>query len=286
VFQLTGGHVNIEVFPNSSLVPQATEFQAVQKGVVDMSDSDPTQYQAIMPAGMIYDIPYLYTNWSQVVTVFDSSFGQQLNAKAAQALGVRLLGIQNLGARELDLNSTKIIMTPADMAGIKLRMPPGPYWTQLGQAMGGQVTPVGFTEIYLSLETGVVQAQDNPLPTDIADKFYQVTKEIVLTNHLFSPVMPTINEHSWNELSPTEQKDLVTAVTDQDTWASNQVAAQQTQDVAFLQKQGLKVYSPDIAAFRAPVLKSFLCDPSYVSGLIPGMLSFALKVAGATMPSC
>ena len=286
VFQMTGGAVTIEIFPNSSLLPQATEFEGVQKGVADMSDSDPTQYQAELPAGMIFDIPYLYTNWSQVTKVFSSSYGTQLNNEVASKLGVRLLGIQDLGPRELNLSVTKKIMTPADMAGIKLRMPPGVYWTKLGEAMGGAVTPVGFTEIYLSLETGVVQAQDNPLPTDIADKFYQVTKQIVLTNHLFSPVMPTINEKSWNELSPVEQKDLVTAVTEQDTWASNQVDAQQAQDITFLKQQGLNVYSPDIAAFRAPVLKSFLCDPTYVNGLIPGMLDYALKTAGASMPAC
>jgi tripartite ATP-independent transporter DctP family solute receptor len=286
VFQLTGGHVNIEVFPNSSLLPQATEFQGLQKGVADITDSDPTQYEATMPAGMIYDIPYLYTDWSQVEKVFASSYETKLNSMAVSQLGVRLLGIQDLGPRELNLNSTKKIMTPADMAGIKLRMPPGDYWTQLGQAMGGQVTPVGFTEIYLSLETGVVQAQDNPLPTDVADKFYQVTKEVVLTNHLFSPVMPAINEASWSKLSPAEQRDLVKAVTDQDNWADAQVAAQQNQDITFLKKQGLQVYSPDVKAFQAPVLKSFLCDQSYVSGLISGMLPFALKVAGATMPAC
>jgi len=286
VFQMTHGAVNIEVFPNSSLLPQATEFEGVQQGVADMSLSDPTQYQANLPAGMIFDIPYLYSNWPQVEKVFSSSYGKQLNKELVSKLGVRLMGIQDLGPRELDLNVTKKIMTPADMARIKLRMPPGNYWTQLGEAMGGAVTPAGFTEIYLSLETGVVQAQDNPLPTDVADKFYQVTKQIVLTNHLFSPVMPTINEKSWNELSPIEQKDLVTAVTNQDTWASNQVAAQQAQDITFLKKQGLKVYSPDIAAFRAPVLKSFLCDPAYVSGLLPGMLNYALKTTGAQQPAC
>ncbi len=286
VFQMTGGHVNIEIFPNSSLLPQATEFQGVQSNVAQMSDSDPTQYQATVPAGMIFDIPFLYSNWSQVEKVFSSKYGQEVVNQVAKGTGVRLLGIQDLGPRELDLNSTKRIMTPADMAGIKLRMPPGTYWTQLGQAMGGEVTPVGFTEIYLALSTGVVQAQDNPLPTDVADKFYQVTKEIVLTNHLFSPVMPSISETAWNQMSKAEQSDLVTAVTQQDNWASAQVAALQQHDINFLKSQGLQVYSPDISAFRVPVLKSFLCDSTYTSGLVPGMLNYALKVTGASMPAC
>jgi len=202
---------------------------------------------------------------------------------------VHILGIQDLGARELDLNSTKRILTPADMHGIKLRMPPGPYWAKLGTAMGGSVTPVGFDEIYLSLETGVIQAQDNPLPTDIADKFYEVTKEIVLTNHVIEPVMPTINAVTWNKLSPAEQSDLVEAATQSDSWASAQVQASQAKDIAFLKEHGLKVYSPDIPAFRAPALRSFLCDRSYAYPLetkVPGMLKDALRISGGKAPSC
>lgn len=286
VFSETHGAVTIEVFPNSSLLPEATEFEGVQANTAQMSDSSGDEYQAQLPQGMIYEIPYLFTSFAQEQEVFNSKYGKKLNALIAQKLGVHILGIQDLGARELDLSITKKIMTPADMAGVKLRMPPGTYWTQLGQAMGGDVTPVGFTEIYLSLETGVVQAQDNPLPTDIADKFYQVTKQIVLTNHVIEPVMPTINNTAWNELSPVERADLVKAVTEQDNWASQQVAQQQATDIKFLEKQGLKVYSPDIAAFRAPALKSFLCDPAYGGSMLPGMLPYVERLTGATPPAC
>ena len=286
VFSMTHGAVTIEVFPNSSLLPQATEFEGVQANTAQMSYSSGDEYQAQLPQGMIYEIPYLFTSFAQEQQVFNSAYGKKLNALISQKLGVHILGIQDLGARELDLNITKKIMTPADMAGVKLRMPPGTYWTQLGQAMGGSVTPVGFTEIYLSLQTGVVQAQDNPLPTDIADKFYQVTKQIVLTNHVIEPVMPTINNTAWNELSPVEQADLVKAVTQQDNWASQQVAAQQVSDIKFLKNHGLKVYSPDIAAFRAPALKSFLCDPAYGGSMLPGMLPYVEKLTGATAPVC
>ncbi|MHB1577267.1 MAG: TRAP transporter substrate-binding protein DctP, partial [Candidatus Dormibacteria bacterium] len=163
VFSMTHGAVTIEVFPNSSLLPQATEFEGVQANTAQMSYSSGDEYQAQLPQGMIYEIPYLFTSFAQEQQVFNSAYGKKLNALISQKLGVHILGIQDLGARELDLSITKKIMTPADMAGVKLRMPPGTYWTQLGQAMGGSVTPVGFTEIYLSLQTGVVQAQDNPL---------------------------------------------------------------------------------------------------------------------------
>ncbi len=288
VSQLTKGAVNIEVFPNSSLVPQASEFEDVQKNVIQMNLSSGDEYQSEAPAGMIYQIPYLFTSYSQELKVFNSKYGQALVAMLDKKLGVHILGIQDLGARELDLNTTNHISTPADMHGIKLRMPPGTYWTALGQALGGAVTPIAFDEIYLSLQTGVIQAQDNPLPTDIADKFYEVTKQIVLTNHVIEPIAPTISDTAWNEMSPAEQNDLVKAVAQTDTWESEQVANQQVKDIKFLKHAGLKVYSPDIPAFRAPALKTFLCNGSYVNPLkqIPGLLNYALSVSGAKLPTC
>jgi TRAP-type C4-dicarboxylate transport system substrate-binding protein len=238
---------------------------------------------------MIYEIPYLFTNFNQEVKAYYSKTGQNLVDTIDRTLGVHMLGLLDLGPRELDLTTTKHISTPADLAGLKLRMPPGPYWATLGQALGGDVTPVAFTEIYLSLETGLIQGQDNPLPTDVADKFYQVTKQIVLTNHVIEPLMPVINEATWNELSPVEQQDLQHTVAEQDTWESSTVEHDQNVDIAFLKQHGLKVYSPDIEAFRKPALKAFLCDPAYVKPILRqarGLLDYALKASGATMPTC
>ena len=286
VKRLTNGAVTIEVFANGSLLSQNVEFQGLQKGSTDIADSDPSQYAAQAPAMQILLTPYLYTKWSQVQDTFRSPDGQKLIDQAVQKIGVRPLDIQNLGARELDLNITKTIRTPADLSGVRLRMPPGPYWTKLGQAMGAQVTPVAFNEIYLALQTGTVQGQDNPLATDIANKFYEVTKQVVLTNHVFSAVMPTINEKSWQKLSPAEQKAVVQAIKDADAWADAQIQDSQDQNIKFLQQHGLKVYSPDSAAFQAAVLKSFLCDSSFTGPFLPGMLKDIEKTTKTTAPSC
>ncbi len=286
---LTHGAVNIEIFPNSSLVPAAQELEALQNNTIQMAETSGDEYQNLVGAGMIYEIPYLFTSYSQELKTFQSKPGQHLVNLIDKTLGVHMLGMLDLGQRELDLATTKKIETPADLKGVKLRMPPGPYWALLGKALGGNVTPVAFTEIYLSLQTGLIQAQDNPLPTDVADKFYQVTKQIVLTNHVIDPLMPVINEVTWNELSPAEQADLQKAVTEQDNWESNAVQSQQASDIAFLKKKGLKVYTPDIAAFRKPTLKAFLCNPTYIKPLRKeayGLLNYALKLTGATRPSC
>lgn len=286
VKRLTNGAVTIVVFANGSLLSQNVEFQGLQNGSTDIADSDPSQYAAQAPAMQILLTPYLFTKWSQVQDTFLSPAGQKLIDQAVQKVGVRPLDIQNLGARELDLRITKTIRTPADLSGVRLRMPPGPYWTKLGQAMGAQVTPVAFNEIYLALQTGTVQGQDNPLATDVANKFYEVTKQIVLTNHVFSAVMPTINEKSWQKLSPAEQRAVVQAMKDADAWADTQIQDSQDQNIKFLQQQGLNVSSPDIAAFQATVLKSFLCDSKFTEPFLPGMLQDIEKTTKTTAPSC
>lgn len=286
---LTHGAVNIEIFPNGSLVSSAQELNALQNNTVQMVETSGDEYQNLVGAGMIYEIPYLFTNYNQEVETFNSKPGQTLVGLIDKTLGIHVLGLFDLGPRELDLATTNHISTPADLKGVKLRMPPGPYWATLGAALGGDVTPVAFTEIYLSLETGVIQGQDNPLPTDVADKFYEVTKQIVLTNHVIEPLMPVINEVTWSELSPAEQADLQKTVTQQDTWESNKVAQDQAYDVSFLKRKGLKVYTPNIEAFRKPALKAFLCDPTYIGPLLKqahGLLNYALKVSGAVRPTC
>lgn len=286
VKQLTNGAVTVQLFPNGSLLSQTVEFQGIQKDSVDIAYAPPDTFAPQVAAMEILLTPYMYTSWSQVQSTFASPAGQQLVQLAVQKLGVRPLDIQDLGARELNLTITKHITTPADLAGVKLRMPPGNYWVKLGQAMGAEVTPVAFNEIYLALQTGTVQGQDNPVATDVANKFYEVTKQLILTNHVFSAVLPTINEKAWEKLSTSEQQAIVKAFHDADLWADQQVQSAQDQGIALMRQHGLQVYSPDVKAFQSAVLKAFLCDPSWTGPFLPGMLQSVEQSTGAAVPTC
>lgn len=116
-------------------------------------------------------------------------------------VGIRPLGAYYLGTRELNLvEKVGPVRSPADMKGVKLRVPGSPSWIALGKALGGNPTPMSFTEVYMGLKTGAVEGQDNPLPTDKNEKFYEVTKYIVLTNHVVDSVWPTMNEKNGSPL--------------------------------------------------------------------------------------
>ena len=103
-----------------------------------------------------------------------------------------------LGRRQLNLRTDKKIMTPADLAGVKLRMPGTDAWQFLGKALGANPVPMAFTEVYTALQTGAIDGQDNPLPTDKDSKFYEVTKQIVLTSHLVDLNYLAISKKVWD----------------------------------------------------------------------------------------
>ena len=152
-------------------------------------------------------------------------------------------------------------MTPDDLKGVKLRMPDSPAWIFLGKALGANPTPLAFSELYLALQTGTVDGQDNPLPTDKAAKFYEVTKQVVLTDHLVDGLLFVINDQTWNALTPDQQKVIQDAARAAIAYNDTNRIAEERSIVDFLKGQGLDVYSPDVQAFRQHVLNAYLNDP-------------------------
>jgi hypothetical protein len=172
-----------------------------------------------------------------------------------------VLGELYLGTRELDLRTTKKITTPDDLKGLKLRMPDSPAWIFLGKALGANPTPLAFSELYLALQTGTVDGQDNPLSTDRAAKFYEVTKQIVLTNHLVDGLILCINDQTWNALSPDQQKVIQGAANAAIDYNNTNRITDEKSILDFFRQQGLQVYSPDVNAFRQHVLDAYRNDP-------------------------
>ena len=120
--------------------------------------------------------------------MFDGEIGKEMYRLVEDKMGIKVLTVGYLGTRELNLRTEKEIKTPADLAGVKLRMPGSDTWLFLGKALGANPLPVAFGEIYTALQTGAIDGQDNPLPTVRATKFYEVTKQIVITDHLVDSI--------------------------------------------------------------------------------------------------
>ena len=179
---------------------------------------------------------------------------------AEDQLKVKILGPTFFGTRQVGLKPKKKITTPADMAGIKLRMPPGDAWQLLGRSLGANPTPMAYAEDYTGLQTGAIDGQDNPLPNVQNMKFYEVMSQIVLTSHLVGFDLLTVNMKTWSGMSPAKQKSFQAAADKAIAWSTGEHLKREAELADGFKKQGLEVYPPDVNAFRAYAQKIYLAS--------------------------
>ena len=177
---------------------------------------------------------------------------------AEEQLGIKILGPTYFGTRQVGLKPETEIKTPADMAGIKLRMPGGDAWQFLGQALGANPTPMAYAEVYTGLQTGAIDGQDNPLPNVQNMKFYEVMSQIVLTSHLVGYDLLTISKTAWDAMTPEQQEKVQAAATAAIDWSQAEHLKMEAELAKSFEEQGLKLYAPDVDAFRAHAQKMYL----------------------------
>lgn len=245
---------------NATLFKQGTELEAIARGNLEMSITSPQELAQIIPAWSIFTAGYLLRDADHQKKVFAADFMNDLKKQTEDTLGVKLLSVMYLGRRQVNLRTDKEIKTPADMAGIRLRMPGTEAWLFLGTALGASPMPVAFPEIYTALQTGTVDGQDNPLPTVRDSKFFEVTKQIVLTSHLVDQNYIAISKKVFDKFTPDQQKAIQKAADDAAEKARQAQLKLEGELEAFFKEKGLKVYTPDVAAFRAKVQKDYLAS--------------------------
>ncbi|WP_394212065.1 sialic acid TRAP transporter substrate-binding protein SiaP [Enterovibrio calviensis] len=243
---------------NASLFKQGTELEAIARGNLDMAMASAQELAEFIPAFSIFAAGYMHRDADHQVAVFNSDAMDPLKEEVEDLLGVKLLSVIYLGRRQLNLRTDEEVKTPADLAGVKLRMPGSDSWQFLGKALGANPTPMAFTEVYTALQTGAVDGQDNPLPTDKDAKFYEVTKQIVLTNHLVDLNYLAVSKKVWDGLTPEQQTQMQKAADDAAAYGRKNQLALEAELVDFFREQGLKVYEPNLEAFRSHVQKAYL----------------------------
>ncbi|MAZ15057.1 MAG: C4-dicarboxylate ABC transporter [Ahrensia sp.] len=234
-----------------TLFKQGTELVALQRGNLEMSNIAPQDIANQVPAFSVVTSAYLFRDADHLRAFFASDVGKEMTQMVEDQLGVKILGPTFFGTRQVGLNLDKEIKTPEDMSGVKLRMPGGEAWQFLGSALGANPVPVAYAEVYTALQTGAIDGQDNPLPNVQNMKFYEVMKQIVLTSHLIGFDLLTISLDTWNKLSPEQQEKVQKAADDAIAWSTEQHLNREAELAAFFEGEGLKLYKPDVEAFRA-----------------------------------
>jgi TRAP-type C4-dicarboxylate transport system substrate-binding protein len=250
--------LDFEPYWNNTLFKQGTELVALQRGNVEMVNLAPQDIAKQLPAWSLLTSAYIFRDPDHMQKTFRSDIGKQFIKMAHDELGIQIITPVYFGSRHVNLKPDKAIRTPADLAGIKLRMPPGEFWQFLGESIGVNPTPVAFAEVYTALQTGAIDGQDNPLLLSKLMKFYEVTSQFVLTGHLVGYDLMTVSNKAWNAMPPTEQAKLQAAAEKAIDDYTTKFNGQEKDVIEYFKSQGKKVYTPDVAAFRTQAQKKYL----------------------------
>ncbi|WP_404405698.1 TRAP transporter substrate-binding protein DctP [Pelagibacterium halotolerans] len=248
---------------NASLIAQGSELESIATGDLEMSITSAQELATFFPEFSIFTAGYVHQSAEHQVAVFNDAVMDPFKQKVEDELGVKLLAVMYLGKRHVNLRfprSERDVQTPDDLAGVNLRMPGSEAWQFLGRALGANPTPMAFTEVYTALQTGSVDGQDNPLPTVVDAKFYEVTEQIALTQHLVDLNYIAFSKSVWDSLTPEQQATVEQAAVDAAESARQAQLAKEEELVAFLEEQGLDIYEPDLAAFREHVQAEYLAS--------------------------
>ncbi|PQA83750.1 ABC transporter substrate-binding protein [Limnohabitans sp. TS-CS-82] len=205
------------------------------------------------PIGVTY-YPYTFRDVDHLLKFFKSDVYKDLNKGYAEKTGHQILGSMYYGTRHTTAN--KLITKCADLKGLKMRVPDTPVYLAMPRACGANATPIPFAEVYLALQNGTVEAQENPLTTIEAKKFYEVQKNIILTGHIVEHLNIVVAGKLWKQLTDAEKKIMTDIAQEASEKASVDLVAREKQMVDFFKKKGLSVTDTDRNDFRESVLKS------------------------------
>jgi len=249
---------DFEPYWGNTLFKQGTELVALQRDNLDLCNLAPADISKQIPAWSLLTSAFLFRDADHMVKTFKSDIGKDFIKMAKDQLGIQVLTPVYFGSRSVNLKPDKPIKTPADMSGIKLRMPPGEFWQFLGESLGANPTPVAYAELYTALQTGTVDGQDNPVVASKLMKFDEVTTQFVLTKHVIAYDVMAIRSKIWDAMKPEQQAKFQAAADKMSVDNIKRFDSQEAETLEYFKKEGKKVYQPDVAAFRTFAQKKYL----------------------------
>ena len=256
VAELSGGSVTCDVYSDSTLFSSENEWDAINTGgLFGGADIAYISFQTLSTQpGLewceMIGTAYFWNSIEHMTTTLNGEAGQQIYAKIAEATGVTPINAFYLGSRVINTRN-KAINEYADMKGVLLRMPASEAWQNLGRALGAEPTPLAYSELYTALQTGAVDGQDNPLPSDWNAGFYEVAKYFAITNHVVDSILPCINTETWNSMTEAQQMAVKDAFEAARQYNDEERINQENSIIADLEAAGCTITYPDIADFKA-----------------------------------
>jgi TRAP-type transport system periplasmic protein len=282
VKEYTQGRYSVDVHHSGTLGDDPKLLEQVKLGVIDLAISGIAIYGNQVPELGLLALPYLVESYEQGWALYDTSPWVKEWLGKLQAKNMRALSVLEAGFRQF--TSNKPVRAPADVKGMKIRIAKNQVYVWLWQTLGANPTVMALGETYISLQQGVVDAQENPIPTIHVQKFYEVAKNVSLTNHIYAPIPLSLNEKRWQAMSTPDQSALVKAAQEASAWHRKAVVGEDEKMLAEMQAKGATVIKPDVPAFGKasqpvydkageqypkPVLQALLKDAESVKAKYP-----------------
>ena len=250
----SNGKFDIQVFPASSLGKETDINQGLQLGTVDMIISGPSFAARSYPRFGIAYYPFIFRDGEHLLAYAKSPVFKEMVDEFRAKTGIQVTAYTYYGARHT--TSQKAFTNCEGMKGLKIRVPDVPAYTATPKACGANPTPIAFAEVYLALQNGTVDAQENPLTTIEAKKFYEVQKAIMLTGHIVDGLTTQIAPHIWNKLTDAEKTMFTDVTREAASRATAEIKKREGELVDEFKKKGLQIVAVDRKSFQDAVLKS------------------------------
>jgi tripartite ATP-independent transporter DctP family solute receptor len=260
--QRSNGKLKVDIFPGAQLGGMLDEVENTKMGMQDlaMTWGGLSRY---CPSFKLFNFPFLYRDQHHLYNVFNSDIGQkEIHDYLLEKHGLRIVGMLYAGARNLTTTDKYPVKSPSDMKGVRLRTPDDPTWIKAWGSIGAKVTSFPWGELYMALKQGVVDAQENPLPSIRAMKFYEVQKNIILTEHVYTYEVIMMNEKKFQSLGKDFQKVLLDSVEDARLWSLAKIEEATRVNAKYFKEQGLNIVPID----KAEWIEAFSGAPALFEG--------------------
>lgn len=269
----TSGRIEVQVAPSAQLGDDAAMVTALRTGALDMSANSQGAVANAVPEYAAFGMPFLFAGAAQAFKVLDGALGKELADKSAEK-GMVVLGYWDNGIRHMT-NSKRPISSVADMKGLKMRTPPDAVLVDIMQALGAEAQQIKFAELYVALQQGVVDGQENPLVNIHASKLYEVQKHLALTSHMFQMTPFLMSKRTWERLSAADRKAVNEAAAEATALQRKLSLEADNKLLDDLKSKGVQVTTPDKSAFEKATAS---VEAKWLAGPIG---TYAKKVAAA-----
>lgn len=232
----TGNAVKVTVLPGGALGDERSNLQQLGAGTIDLALTGDLVISYMARPYMIVSMPFIYPTPAHSLAVFNGEIGKEINTLLVKDHKVRVLGWQYVGTRVLTANNP--VRTLADLKGLKFRLAPAEMWVKTWEKTGANIASIAFTELYLALQTGTVSGQENPPNFIRAQKFNEVQKYVMKTNHVPQMQAFFVSEQRFAGMDAKLRSAIAEAATETTAWTTAQANAAQDADLAWLTSTG------------------------------------------------